>query len=292
MNGTNLFAGVYKRFSGSFNDNGGVFLSTDNGDSWTNVTTGLTSTNVQALAVNGTDLFAGTNGTGVFLSTNNGSGWTSVTNAGLKNINAHTFAFSGAYLFAGTDGGGFLSTNNGANWTSSDTGLTHLKIQSLAVSGTNLYAGTNGGGVFLSTDNGNSWKAINTGLSILQVYSLAVSGTNLFAGTATGGASGGTGMVYKVALKNFTGIDEQHNAPIQVTVFPNPTTGNITFEFEPSLKGIAQIDMTDILGKIVYSEQITNLSIKEISLSSMPKGIYFVRVQSGEANYIKKIIVQ
>src|ERR1044071_9031493 len=46
---------------------GGVFRSTDNGASW--VSSGLTGINVQALAGNGTHLFAGTFGGGVFVST-------------------------------------------------------------------------------------------------------------------------------------------------------------------------------------------------------------------------------
>ncbi len=68
VSGTNLFAGGL----------GGVFLSTNNGTSWTQVNTGLTSTAVLSLAVLGTNLFAGTSGEGVFLSTNNGSRWASV----------------------------------------------------------------------------------------------------------------------------------------------------------------------------------------------------------------------
>ena len=63
---------------------GGVFLSTNNGTSWTAVNTGLTNTYVYALAVSGTNLFAGTYGGGVFLSTNNGTSWTAV-NTGLTN---------------------------------------------------------------------------------------------------------------------------------------------------------------------------------------------------------------
>ena len=51
VNGTNLFAGTY---------DAGVFLSTNNGTSWTEVNSGLTSTVVEALAVSGTNLFAGT----------------------------------------------------------------------------------------------------------------------------------------------------------------------------------------------------------------------------------------
>jgi hypothetical protein len=60
--GTNLFAGTYR---------GGVFLSTNNGTSWTAVNTGLTNYHVQSLAVSpdetgGTNLFAGTYGGGVW----------------------------------------------------------------------------------------------------------------------------------------------------------------------------------------------------------------------------------
>ena len=63
---------------------GGVFLSTNNGTSWT--ATGLTRAWVCALAVSGTNLFAGTLEGGVFLSTNNGTSWTAVNN-GLTNTN-------------------------------------------------------------------------------------------------------------------------------------------------------------------------------------------------------------
>ena len=79
VSGTNLFAGTY----------GGVFLSTNNGTSWTQVNTGLTNTNVRSLAVSGTNLFAGTEGGGVFLSTNNGTSWTQV-NTGLTNTNVRS----------------------------------------------------------------------------------------------------------------------------------------------------------------------------------------------------------
>ncbi len=56
VSGTNLFAGT----------DGGVFLSTNNGTSWTAVNTGLTNTEILSLAVSGTNLFAGTYGGGVW----------------------------------------------------------------------------------------------------------------------------------------------------------------------------------------------------------------------------------
>ena len=48
---------------------GGVFRSTDNGDSWTEINNGLTSAVVLSLAINSTGhIFAGTSGGGVFRS--------------------------------------------------------------------------------------------------------------------------------------------------------------------------------------------------------------------------------
>jgi hypothetical protein len=88
VSGTNLYAG----------GSGGVFLSSNNGTSWTAVNTGLTNTIVHAIAVSGADIYAGTDG-GVFLSTNNGANWTAVS-TGMSNASIHTFAVSGTNLYA------------------------------------------------------------------------------------------------------------------------------------------------------------------------------------------------
>jgi len=194
VSGTNLFAGIV----------GGVFRSANNGTSWTAVKNGLPDTSVPhlsvngtnswvfALAVSGTNLFAGTASSGVFLSTNNGTNWTAVnmglTNTSVRSLAVDTNGAGDTNLFAGTYGGGvFLSTNNGTSWTAVNNGLTNTNVSAFAVSGTNLFAGTYDGGVFLSTNNGTSWTAVNDGLANKNVSALAVSGTNLFAGTRGGG---------------------------------------------------------------------------------------------------------
>ena len=69
VSGLNLYAGTTK----------GIYLSLDNGTTWTAVNNGLTSQGVYALTFSGTNLFAGTGG-GVFISTNFGSRWTAVIN--------------------------------------------------------------------------------------------------------------------------------------------------------------------------------------------------------------------
>ena len=151
---------------------------------------------ITALAVSGTNIFAGTDN-GVYLSTNNGTNWTAVNSGFAKQYSdssryegVRVLAVMGTNLFAGVWGGVFLSTNNGTSWTAVNSGLTNINVYSLAISGTNLFAGTYDGGVYLSTDNGAKWTTVNTGLPYSYnntvfkwITFLAVTGTDIYACT-------------------------------------------------------------------------------------------------------------
>jgi photosystem II stability/assembly factor-like uncharacterized protein len=183
----------------SASDGGGVAHSTDNGANWTGGSNG--SSEVYAVTIVGTHLFAGQigSGAGIDVSTDNGIVWNeswSPFDSGLSNGWVYDFAVSGSNIFAGTfDGGAFLSTDTGASWNAVDSGLTPENggyvIYALLASNTNtsspiLFAGTSGG-VFLSTNNGSNWTAVNNGFRPnTDVRSLTLVGTNLFAGTESG----------------------------------------------------------------------------------------------------------
>lgn len=87
---TNLFVGTEC----------GVYLSTDEGMSWTATNGGLTNTNVTSMESSGSMLFAGTND-GVFVSTDIGTSW---THTGLVNLQVVSLAIKDSLLFAGTYG--------------------------------------------------------------------------------------------------------------------------------------------------------------------------------------------
>lgn len=104
---TNIFAEAENMGQG-----GGLFLSTNNGFSWTSINKGLTdstgdtySTSVTSFAFNGKNIFVGTLGGGVFLSTNNGGNWNTVNN-GLTDLEIYSLAISKTYLYAGTSATG------------------------------------------------------------------------------------------------------------------------------------------------------------------------------------------
>jgi photosystem II stability/assembly factor-like uncharacterized protein len=96
---TALFAGTWF---------GGMFRSTNHGDSWTQVDFGLRNHSVRSLAVCDTNIFAGTDSGGVYLSPNNGEYWVPV-NDGLANIFVNYISVFDTNLFAATDSGLFRS---------------------------------------------------------------------------------------------------------------------------------------------------------------------------------------
>jgi photosystem II stability/assembly factor-like uncharacterized protein len=120
----------------------GVSLSNNNGISWHNV--GLANTFVSALALIGTNIFAGTED-GVFLSTNNGTNWIPVNGGLLDKKNISSIIASGTNIFAATDNGVYLSNDDGASWKEVNDGLSNLKVNSLTICGTNIYLGTESG---------------------------------------------------------------------------------------------------------------------------------------------------
>jgi len=81
----------------------GAYRSTDNGQNWSPIDSGITGLSATALAVSGSTLFMGTFGGGVFRSTNDGGNWTAV-NTGLSYFTIDCLYVNGGYIYAGTGG--------------------------------------------------------------------------------------------------------------------------------------------------------------------------------------------
>lgn len=172
--GGNLFAATQS----------GVFLSPNNGTTWTSVNVGLTNTDVEALVASGNDLFAGT-GHGIFLSTDNGSTWAPAS-AGLDTsmgTSVYSFFANGSTVYAGTEAGVFQTINNGTTWTAFNTGLPITDIYAFAMIGNTMFTGVMFYGVYSTT--GAGWTSASVGLPTgfnSDFESFAVIGTKLFAG--------------------------------------------------------------------------------------------------------------
>jgi hypothetical protein len=78
----------------------------------------------------------------------------------------------------------------------------------------------------------------------------------------------------------------------EVGIYPNPTTGNLTIVLPDELTDrSAQLSVYDQTGRKV-SEQVSNQTKQiKMDLSKLATGVYYLRVQVGENQVIKKVVV-
>jgi len=212
VSGSDLYAG------GGFTTAGGnaaTNIAKWNGSSWSALGSGIggvsppfgPSVSVYALAVSGSDLYAGGYFTtaGGSAATNiakwNGSSWSALGSGisappGDLPGAVYELAVSGSDLYAGgyfTTAGGSAANNiakwNGSSWSALGSGMgggSYPSVSALAVSGSDLYAGgyfTTAGGSpanYIAKWNGSSWSALGSGMNY-SVSALAVSGSDLYA---------------------------------------------------------------------------------------------------------------
>jgi len=73
-----------------------------------------------------------------------------------------------------------------------------------------------------------------------------------------------------------------------VVVFPNPTTGQVTIDFDILVD--ASIRVLALTGQIVYEKEIKDTSVGQLDLSQQPSGVYFMEISTSEEYLQYKLI--
>jgi hypothetical protein len=288
VSGASLYAGTL---------GGGVYLSTNNGTSWTAVDSGLTDLHVTGLALGGTYLYAATSSSGVFQSSTNMIQLTPC-NSGLTNSEIKAIGASDTNVFAATDSSVYLSTDNGANWNTADTGLPSgtyvlcFAIDSSGGASNNIFAGTNGKGVFLSTDGGTSWQDINTGMSNTTVLSLTINGMTLFAGTDRGVWTLTVAGLITAVKRNAREIPDRFSLSQN---YPNPFNPLTVIGYQLPVNTLVTLKVYDILGRLVTTlvedRQSAGTHSVTFNASNLSSGVYFYRLTAGSYVQTKKLML-
>lgn len=177
---------------------GGVWKTTNAGQSWKASNSGLGEDWVYGLAVdpsNPSTVYAATHSQGIYKSVNGAQSWQAANN-GISDLSARTIIVDPLHpqtLFMGTwhYGVAFKSTNGGVSWNDAHRGMDGVKVYKMffdPLDPRNLYTATYLKGIYRSSDSGASWSF--AGLEGQFITYLGVDrrqNTTIIAGTAGAG---------------------------------------------------------------------------------------------------------
>ncbi len=156
---------------GTLANRGRLFLTTDYGNSWQDIATGITGTCVYGCAINPTqgDYLLCATDSGIYYSTDLGNSWT-------HRLSAPVFSVAFApvtpyYAYAGGENLLYRSTNQGWTWQTDTTTFFGTDTRFLAINPQaplELYAG-NAYGVFHTTNGGSTWNHRTANLKNLNI---------------------------------------------------------------------------------------------------------------------------
>jgi photosystem II stability/assembly factor-like uncharacterized protein len=171
---TAVYAGAY----------GGVYKSTNNGESWISLTFSLPVPLIKAMAVKDSMIFVGGDvSTELYRTTDDGKHWLNISSGLGSNFMRSLFVLDSTVL-AGTGLGIYRSTNNGDTWVKADSGMPIVTEAYEFVTVGSIIVAACDRGVYISRDNGISWINRSSGLPWAPfVYTVISFRDTLFIGT-------------------------------------------------------------------------------------------------------------
>jgi photosystem II stability/assembly factor-like uncharacterized protein len=262
--------------AGSFTDSSGIFMSSDQGTSWTDVSDPGMKYWTMDLAVDPNDVtqntwyccvYSGWGGApngkgGLYRTTNRGTNWTKIINSVNSNNGDTTSCFSVTFDPV-NKGAAYLTTENGGLFYTSN-----ISAASPVFSAVTAYPFQEPLRVFFNPYNTNDVWVTSFG--------------------------NGLEMGSTVPL----GLNEVTNQNTSIVVFPNPSIGKFTFSLSHPELGSGShtaVEIYNMLGEKVYSKSLSVVNSQlSIDMGSKPAGIYMYRLtnESGALIGNGKLLIQ
>jgi hypothetical protein len=150
----------------------------------------------------------------------------------------------------------------------------------LGASSISLTAGTPTGGNYSGTGvSGNTFDPSIAGVGTHSIIYTFTDGNGCFASD-----------VSNVSVVNCASIAELESSFATIVV-PNPTTGEFTIQWLDQTNDKIRIEIFDNIGKIIFTQEISE-GVKQsfIDLTPISRGIYHIRITSGERIGYNKLI--
>ncbi len=92
-----------------------------------------------------------------------------------------------------------------------------------------------------------------------------------------------------------TAVKDLNDESAALQVFPNPTNAVFTLSTTQILRGVVDIEISNVAGQIIYKKSVQSIGnqlLMDIDMSAQPKGIYFLHVKNEAVFMNKKIVKQ
>jgi photosystem II stability/assembly factor-like uncharacterized protein len=166
------------------------------------------------------------------------------------------------------------STNNGQTWVDISGDLPQFAINDLIIMPGNenvLFVATDAG-VYFTSNGGTNWSRVGNNMPVIPVYALGLNnnGTKLVAGTFAR-------SIQTISIPALlTGTEAEASLPQFVSLWPNPAQETLILD----LPAAADAVIVDLSGKEVWNSRCT-AGINQVDVAALPKGVYLVRTQAG-----------
>ena len=257
-------------FSGSIANGGGIWRTSNNGDTWFIGHSGMGSNVVvNSITLVGTTLWACTS-VGIYTSIDNGLSWTADA---VVNYATYGLAQAGTNLVMLSVFGYRYSTDGGASWNDASGDPSAPSEGELAVYDGLLYANTGGStGCLKSTDNGLTWAAFNTGLGAIDQASLEefhIASTKMYV-TA----------LFDVYYITGLGLGAADLSAEGTSIFPSVFDQGFTIAM-PAKISVREIELIDTRGSIARRIAVTS-STMNVERGTLASGSYRVLGMSSD----------
>jgi hypothetical protein len=109
---------------------------------------------------------------------------------------------------------------------------------------------------------------------------------------ANGFGCTGTSMV-TVSVSTCAGIEKVTSENGMYSVFPNPTSGKLTIQFNVTKSVMVNVELVDLVGKVVMKQAVSftpSDASHQLNLSALNDGMYILRLTSDEGSQLIRIV--
>lgn len=213
---------------------------------------------------------------GIVVSKNRGNTWGQEW--GMWNNPKDVFYYNNDTVFVLGDKGDFLFTVDGGNLWSNTYFVPLQNTNRVAFNSSKegFVVGSNNqtiGMIAKTSDFGKTWYTYNTGKNCV-LYDIA------FLNDSIAFLSGSNGVLLRWNYKQsiFTGVDEVSLENIGIKIYPNPVSDKLKIEFIKNEVPIENISILNALGATLLESKELK---KEMDVSFLEPGLYFLKIESG-----------